>query len=118
MAEATAQRQFGVIAGGDWGSAWDMWTPSAQALISRADLVRLNTACPVGLGTLYLIDSRDLRAPDTAEISWHRGTDTGRTTLHLVDGSWLVEPDAALRTEISLGADAALAKRRAAGLCR
>lgn len=114
MAEATAQRQFGLIAGGDWGSAWDMWTAHAQSLITRADVVRLNITCPVRLGVAYLIDARELTAPDAATVTWHRGTQTGTTTLRLVDGAWRVEPDAELRAELALGADAALARRRAA----
>ncbi|MBB5868716.1 hypothetical protein F4553_002095 [Allocatelliglobosispora scoriae] len=118
MAEASAQRQFGLLAGGDWLNAWDMWTPTAQALIPRGEFGRLNSACPLRLGVPYLIDGRDLAAPDAATITWHRGDETGTTTLRLIEGVWRVEPDAALRTEVSLGADAALARRRTAALCR
>jgi hypothetical protein len=90
-ARATAQTEFGLIAGGDYGGAWDLWTAAAQQAIGRADFVALGAKCPRGLSTTATgqrpVDD------DTVTVDWRRGDQTGTARLVYTGGAWRYQPD-------------------------
>jgi hypothetical protein len=114
-AQTTAQTEFGLLAGGDYGHAWDLWSDAAKQTIARADFITLNTTCPLGLGTLTkVLAARPLSSTSVA-IDWQRDTRTGTVQMVYAAGTWHFEPppqdyQGTLKT--------LLAKRQAAHECR
>jgi hypothetical protein len=90
-AEATAQTEFGLLAGGDYGGAWDLWTVEAQRAISRADFVALGAGCPRGVPA----EATDQRLVDdgTLTLDWRRGDQTGTARVVYTGGAWRYQPD-------------------------
>lgn len=117
LAEATARTEFGLLAGGDYAGAWELWSPQAQQVISRADFVRLSTACPSGLGILVTIEDVTTTGPGESTVTWARGPQRGTSQLRYLDGRWRYQPDAATLAEYRLGADRVIKARRAAHTC-
>src|SRR5258706_15465881 len=70
-ARATAQTEFGLLAGGDYGGAWDLWTAAAQEAVGRADFVALGATCPRGVATTAT--GQRLLDDDTASVDWRQG---------------------------------------------
>jgi hypothetical protein len=115
-ARATAQTEFGLLAGGDYGGAWDLWSDTAKAAIGRADFVALNTACPrrgvpVEVVTVRLLDDSDV------DVDWKRGTQTGSARLVYAGGSWRYQPDQSTLDTYRSGVDSAVTRLRVAGQC-
>jgi hypothetical protein len=114
-AQTTAQTEFGLLAGGDYGHAWDLWSDAAKQTIARADFITLNTACPLGLGTLTrVLTVRPLSSTSVA-IDWQRDAQTGTVRMVYAAGTWHFEPAA---QEYQGRLKALMAKRQAAHKCR
>ncbi|MER5641226.1 hypothetical protein ABT095_30310 [Kitasatospora sp. NPDC002227] len=116
-AEALARQEFGLLAGGGWAQAWQLWPPDAQQAISQGDFVRLNTECRPLLGLPYVIDRSTKTDPDTVRVDWHRAELAGSSTVVHRDGRWQFTPDAAALTDYRLGVDRLVERRKAAGSC-
>lgn len=93
-AQATAQTEFGLLAGGDYGGAWDLWTDAAKQTIGRADFVRLESACRTQLAQATEVVSTTTVDADTVDVAWKRGPVTGVDRLLFVGGGWRVQPGA------------------------
>jgi hypothetical protein len=90
-ARATALTEFGLLAGGDYGGAWDLWTADAQRAVTRADFVALGAGCPRGVpavqsGQTFVDDA-------TVTVDWRRGDRTGTARLLYTGGAWRYQPD-------------------------
>ncbi|AUG82126.1 hypothetical protein CFP65_7554 [Kitasatospora sp. MMS16-BH015] len=116
-AEAVATQEFGLLAGGGWAAAWNLWPTTAQQAFSQAEFIRLNTECRPLLGLPYVIDQTAKLDPDTVRVDWHRADTTGSNTVVHQDGRWHFTPDPATLTSYRLGVDQLISQRRAAGSC-
>jgi hypothetical protein len=114
-AQTTAQTEFGLLAGGDYGHAWDLWSDSAKQAISRADFITLNTACPVELGVPTKVVAARALSSTSVAVDWQRNAQTGTIRMTYAEGAWRFEPASG---EYSGGLRALVAKRRAAQHCR
>jgi hypothetical protein len=128
-ARTTAQTEFGLLAGGDYAQAWDLWSAAAQHMITRADFISLNTLCPVGLGVAATVTAALPISSTEVLIQWQRPAlsegdqpgstglgsgRTGRIRMIYVGGVWRFEPADA---DLHGGVQAQLARRRAAHQC-
>lgn len=91
-AQATAQTEFGLLAGGDFAGAWDLWSATAQATISRPDFVRLNATCPPPRGIPTSIVEIRMLDDSTAIVSWRQATTAGTSRIVYAAGAWRYEP--------------------------
>jgi hypothetical protein len=71
-ARSTAQTEFGLLAGGDYAHAWDLWSAAAQQAIGRAEFVALNSTCPAGLGMAATVTAALPISDTTVLIQWQR----------------------------------------------
>jgi hypothetical protein len=117
QAEAVARQEFGLLAGGGWAQAWDLWTAGAQQAVPQAEFVRVNTACRPVVGVPYVIEGSTPTDPATVRIVWHRAGTTGSNTLLYQSGRWRFAPDARTLSDYRLGADRLITRRRSAGSC-
>ncbi|QMU71573.1 hypothetical protein [Streptacidiphilus sp. P02-A3a] len=117
QADSVASEEFGLLAGGGWAQAWDLWADSARQVLTQADFVRLNTECRPVLGTPYVIDSSTKVDSTTVRIDWHRATATGSDTLSYQAGKWRFLPDPASLADYRLGVAKLVERRRAAHAC-
>ena len=117
QASAVARQEFGLLAGGGWAQAWELWTADAQQAVPRAEFVHVNTACRPALGVPYVIDSSTPTDPATVRIAWHRAGATGSNSLLYQSGRWRFAPDARTVSDYGLGADRLIRSRRSAGSC-
>jgi hypothetical protein len=92
-AQATAQTEFGLLAGGDFAGAWDLWSATAQAAISRPDFVRLNAICPPPRGIPTSIVEVRMLDDSSAVVSWRQASTTGTSRLVYAGGAWRYEPE-------------------------
>jgi hypothetical protein len=114
-AQTTAQTEFGLLAGGDYGHAWDLWSDAAKQTIARVDFITLNKSCPEQLGAMTKIVTTRPISNTTVAIDWQRATQTGTVQMVYAGGSWRFEP---ATDEYQGDLKALTAKRRAAHLCR
>jgi hypothetical protein len=112
-----ASREFGLLAGGGWAQAWDLWSDSARQALGQADFVKLNTECRPVLGEPYVIDTATAVDPATVRVDWHRAEATGSDTVVYQDGAWHFVPDAASLAAYRLGVERVVRQRKAAGEC-
>ncbi|NUS15938.1 MAG: hypothetical protein HOY69_31820 [Streptomyces sp.] len=117
QAFAVARQEFGLLAGGGWAAAWNLWTADAQRSVPQAEFVQVNTACRPELGVPYTIDEQTVTDPATVRVTWHRGDTAGANTLHYTAGRWRFAPDARTVAGYRLGADRLIRQRRAANSC-
>jgi hypothetical protein len=128
-AQTTAQTEFGLLSGGDYGHAWDLWSDPAKQVISRADFITLNTTCPVALGTPTKVVAARPVSNTSVAVDWQRAAQTGvgqtgaaqtgaaqTGTVNMVyaGGAWRFEPAA---QDYRAGLSALIARRRAAHEC-
>jgi hypothetical protein len=90
-ARTTALTEFGLLAGGDYGGAWDLWTAEARRVVPRADFVALGARCPRGVaaqptGQTFVDD-------DTLTVDWKLGDRTGTARMVYTGGTWRYQPD-------------------------
>ncbi|GAA5188767.1 hypothetical protein GCM10023322_40170 [Rugosimonospora acidiphila] len=115
-ATATAQTEFGLLAGGDYGGAWDLWSQAAQQSISRADFVALNTDCPAK-GVPGEVVATHPAGDGEVDIDWKRGAQSGTASLLFTGGSWRYQPSKSTMDSYRLGVDKLVAQLRAAHEC-
>jgi hypothetical protein len=118
-AQAAAKDGYDAYAAGDYGGWWDVWTPAAQQVISRAEYLRLSGLCkPGAVGTPFNIQKVTVTG-DTAKVRWERlGLLVQLDTWTYVHGVWRHQPGPDLIADYKLGADKAAARRRAEpGFC-
>lgn len=89
-AQATAQTEMGLLAGGDYGGAWDLWDAPAKATVDRARFVAYGTTCRPGLGQAVRVTATRRVDDDTYAMDWAGGT----LDVHWTGGSWRVSPGA------------------------
>jgi hypothetical protein len=90
-ARTTAQTEFGLLAGGDYGGAWDLWSDAAKKQLSRADFLALNRTCPPKLGTAVQITGVGEVDQNTVQVVWTGGT----ARLVYAGDKWTFQPDQA-----------------------
>jgi hypothetical protein len=90
-ARATAQTEFGLLAGGDYGGAWDLWTATAQEAVTRPAFVALGATCPRGVPATFA--GQTVLDDDTVTVDWRRGDLTGTARLVYEGGAWRYQPD-------------------------
>jgi hypothetical protein len=115
-AGATAQTEFGLLAGGDYGGAWELLSQAAQQSISRADFVAVNTACPLRGVPGEVVAVRPVNDGEV-DVDWKRGQQSGTAQLLFVGGAWRYQPDQSTLDSYRLGADKLVAQLRAAHEC-
>ncbi|NUP51023.1 MAG: hypothetical protein HOW97_27475 [Catenulispora sp.] len=118
QATSVAQREFGLLSGGGWAQAWQLWSVTARSALSQDDFVRLNSECRPALGVPYIIDSTASIDDTTVSVAWHQASATGTATVVYENGAWRFTPDAQALAEYRQGADSVIAERKAAGRCR
>jgi hypothetical protein len=94
-ARATAQTEFGLLAGGDYAGAWELWTDAAKRTVGRSDLVAHATACRPGLGMAAQVVSARTVDDNNIDVAWQRGARTGTARLVYTGGAWRFQPDPA-----------------------
>ena len=103
---------------GDYAGAWELYTASGKAAISKDDFVRLQTACPPkSKGQQAKALEGRLEDPNTAVIRLEVGGATAARTMRNEGGKWLIEPSDSAMADFKLGVDQAIAKEKAAGNC-
>jgi hypothetical protein len=103
---------------GDYAGAWELYTASGKAAISKDDFVRLQTACPPkAKGQQAKALEGRLEDPNTAVIRLQVAGETAARTLRNEGGHWLIEPSDSAMADFKLGVDQAIAKEKAAGNC-
>jgi hypothetical protein len=115
-AGATAQTEFGLLAGGDYGGAWDLLSQAAQQSITRVDFVALNTACPRRGVPGEVVAVRPVDGGEV-DVDWKRGQQSGTAQLLFVGGAWRYQPDQSTLDSYRLGVDKLVAQLRAAHEC-
>jgi hypothetical protein len=109
----TANREFKLLADGNWAGAWGLWTDTAKKEVTQKDFEQVNKTCPAHRGVqIQLQDVRPV-SMELVELTWRRGESVGHSSLRLSGGKWLYEPGGETLAEYASGADAAIAKRRA-----
>lgn len=117
QADSVASEEFGLLAGGGWAQAWNLWTDNAHQVIAQADFVRLNTECRPMVGVPYVIDRSTTVDPTTVRVDWHRAGVTGSNTLIHQAGRWQFVPDPGSLADYRLGVDRLVQQRQVAGAC-
>jgi hypothetical protein len=117
VAKGIAQAELGMLAGGDWAGAWELWTTSAKQAMSKADFIALNKECQPKLGVLYEIQDVKPVAALAVAVSWQHAATKGSGTMKYENGSWHYEPDATQLADYRMGAKALIAKRKADKTC-
>jgi hypothetical protein len=103
---------------GDYTGAWETYTAAGKAAISKADFVRLQTACPPkSLNQRARVVDARLEDPNTAVVRVNLGGNIVARTLRYEGGTWLIEPSGGAMADFKLGVDQAIAKQKAAGNC-
>ncbi|GIH17408.1 hypothetical protein [Rugosimonospora africana] len=115
-ATATAQTEFGLLAGGDFGGAWELWSQDAQRSITRTDFVALNTACPSKGVAAQVVATRPVNDGEV-DIDWTRGSQSGTASLLYAGGTWRYQPSESTLDNYRLGVDKLVAQLRAAHEC-
>lgn len=116
--QSLAQREFGLLAGGDFGGAWDLWAAPAQQVMDRSSFVVLNTQCRPALGEPYTITSVKAGSATVLTVFWRHGAETGTSSVIYQANRWRFAPGPAELADYRLGVPAVVAKRKAAGQCR
>jgi len=115
--QSLAQREFGLLAGGDFGGAWDLWAAPAQQVMDRSSYVALNTQCRPALGEPYTITSVRADSATVLTVFWRHGPATGTSSVVYQGNRWWFAPGPTDLADYRLGVSAVVAKRKAAGEC-
>lgn len=112
-----ANKQFALLAEGDWAGAWGQWTESAKKEVPQKEFEKVNKACPYQKG--LKIELQDVRPVnmELVELTWRQGEKVGHSALRLTGDKWLYEPAGETLAEYASGADDAIAKRKSANQC-
>lgn len=117
-ARAVADHEFGLLSGGGWGAAWDLWTASAQHAVSRADFVRVDSACRPWLGQPFTVEEVGWPSIGRFTVTWEHAGISGTSAVLFQDGAWRFQPDPATLAIYGSGVAAALATLREQQACR
>jgi len=112
-----ANKQFTLLAEGNWKDAWGLWTEAAKKQVAQKDFEKVNTTCPAQKG--LKIELQDVRpvSMELVEVTWRQGDKVGHSALRLTGGKWQYEPAGDALVEYASGADAAITKRKSANQC-
>jgi hypothetical protein len=112
-----ANKQFALLAEGNWAGAWGLWTDAAKKEVAQKDFEKVNKACPAAKGVK--IELQDVRPVNMqlVELTWRQGDKVGHSSLRLTGDKWQYEPAGDTLVEYASGADAAIAKRKSANQC-
>lgn len=119
VAEAlsVANKQFELLATGDWAGAYALWTDAAKKEVTRKDFEKVNKTCPFFKGEqIQLQDVRPVNM-ELVELTWRHGGHVGHSALRHNGTTWQYDPGGETLVEYASGADAAIAKRKADNLC-
>jgi hypothetical protein len=119
VAEAlkTAEKEFGLLAKGDWAGAWALWTDAAKREVPQAVFVEANTACPAALKRQYQLQNVHPVSGSLVELTFRRGDDVEHGALRTAASGWLFEPGGGMLVEYANGAKATIDKRKADSRC-
>lgn len=115
-AKAAAQTVFDRFAGGDFAGAWDMYAAAGKQAISKADYVKLNTACSRKGLTIQLTSAR-MEGTDRAVVIAKQLVAAQSYTMVYENDAWKLEPAKEGLALYKLGADKAIAAQKKAGTC-
>jgi hypothetical protein len=112
-----ANKQFALLAEGNWAGAWGLWTAAAKKEVAQKDFEKVNKTCPFQKG--QKIELQDVRPVnmELVELTWRQGDKVGHSSLRMASGKWQYEPASDLLVEYASGADAAIAKRKSSNQC-
>lgn len=102
-AKATAEREFGMLSGGNYGGAWELWTAGAQATVPKADFVSLGATCTAQRGVPYEVVSSRRINQYNVDITYTRAGTTGTSRLVFYSNAWHVKPDATVLNKYRAG---------------
>ena len=94
-AKAVAETEFGLLAGGDYGGAWALWTDDAKAAVPRDEFVSQSVGCRPGLAVATRVVTADPVDATHVRITWDRGGRTGVAEMLQINGAWRYQPDQA-----------------------
>jgi hypothetical protein len=119
VAEAldTANKQFTLLANGDWAGAYALWTESAKKEVKKQDFEKVNKACPIFKGSQIQLQDVKPVGMELIELTWRHGETVGHSALRLSGKTWQYDPGGETLVEYASGADAAIAKRKADNRC-
>ncbi|GAA2073428.1 hypothetical protein [Actinomadura alba] len=107
QARAAAQTYLGLIAGGDWGAAWDRWTTKAQLAVPRNTFAEVGVGCRTDLGRPFLVESTRPTAETVVVITWTRGGSKGTDRMVRENGLWRFDPSQKALTRYKAGPEKA-----------
>lgn len=112
-----ANKQFALLAEGNWAGAWALWSDAAKKEVAQKDFEKVNKACPAQKGVkIELQDVRPVNM-ELVELTWRQGDKVGHSALRQAGGKWQYDPAGETLAEYAGGADAAIAKRKSANQC-
>ncbi|KAA2261717.1 hypothetical protein F0L68_15855 [Solihabitans fulvus] len=91
-AKALADTYFGLLAGGGWSRAWDLWTAAARRSVTKEEFAGASAACRTARGVPYRTEQLTLVDRDTAVVPWTRAAVHGSNRILFEDGAWHIEP--------------------------
>src|SRR5689334_20366043 len=115
-AKAAAQTVFDRFSGGDFAGAWDMYTDAGKKAITKADYVKLNTACS-RKGLAITLSSARMEGADRAVVIAKQLVAAQSYTMVYEKDSWKLEPAKEGLALYAKGADKAIAAQKKAGTC-
>ena len=115
-AKAAAQTVFDRFSGGDFAGAWDMYTDAGKQAITKADYVKLNTACS-RKGLAITLSSARMEGADRAVVIAKQLVAAQSYTMVYEKDSWKLEPAKEGLALYAKGADKAIAAQKKAGTC-
>jgi hypothetical protein len=119
VAEAlkTAEKEFGLLAKGDWAGAWALWTDRAKKEVAQAVFVEANTACPAALKRQYQLQAVTPVSDTLIELTFRRGDQVEHGALRSSNSAWAFEPGGGMLVEYANGAKAAIDRRKSENAC-
>jgi hypothetical protein len=115
-AKAAAQTVFDRFSGGDFAGAWDMYTEAGKKAVSKADYVKLNTACS-RKGLAITLSSARMEGTDKAVVIAKQLVAAQSYTMVYEADAWKLEPAKEGLALYAKGADKAIAAQKKAGTC-
>jgi hypothetical protein len=106
-ARAAAQTYFGLIAGGDWGGAWDRWTTKAQRAVPRRTFAEIGVGCRADLGVPFIVTSTRSTGATVVVVTWTREGRQGTDRMVRENGLWRFDPPARSLTRFTAGPEKA-----------
>jgi hypothetical protein len=110
-------QEFALLKKGDWAGAWALWTDTAKKEVPEDLFVKVNKACPAALKRDYQLQDVKPFSNELIEVTFRRGDIVERGALRAIGDGWRFDPGATMLVDYASGADAAVAKRKAAKQC-